>query len=372
MRQKTKLVQIIADSQIGGGTKHVLELLRHIDKEKFECYLLAPAGYLTEEAQKIKNVTVEMIRMKSKFDLASIYRIKKKLEEIESRGFPFTPLIAHSHGPRAGLFTSLIAPKAAVKIYTEHRWGENYRLKNWLNDFSQRKLLRWIYGRSNTVVAVSEGVKGFLIKQKFIKSGKITVIPNGIDLAEFDKKKINESNKAPVIGTVGSLFEIKGQKYLIEAMKEILESYPLATLEIVGEGPERENLKKLVHKLGLEKNVSFLGQKRGIAKIICGFDVFVLPSLAETFGIVVLEAFACGVPVVATRVDGVSDIIENGESGILVKPGDSRAIARGAIEILDHPVRAAKLKQGGLKRVKLFEWTKVAKDIEELYGKLVS
>lgn len=372
-KYKIKIVEIIADAKPGGGTSHVLNLLKKLDKDKFECYLICPAGDLSSKVKDIKGVEVANIDMISKTDLVSIYETKKEFERIQSTGFPFGPMIIHSHGPRAGFFTYLVGPRAAIKIYTEHSYNELYHIQGRINGWLQKKLLKSIYKKNKAIVAVSTSVKNFLIKLQSVKASKVLVIPNGIDLEEIEKssKKIKEINKAPVIGTVGNLYKLKGQKYLIQAMKGVVERFPFATLEIIGEGPERADLDTLIEESKLERHVTLLGQKSNIYEYMKHWDLFVLPSLSETFGITILEAYAAGVPVVATKTGGITDIVEHKKSGLLVESKNPKALSDAIIEILDHPAEASKLKHGGLERVKHFDWNKVIKEIEDLYLSLV-
>ncbi|MFA7253716.1 MAG: glycosyltransferase family 4 protein [Patescibacteria group bacterium] len=364
---KIKIVHIIADSKIGGGPNHVLGLLANLDKAKFDCYLICPSGYLSKEAKKIVGLTILNISMSSKFDFLSILALKRIISKIKIEGNPFGPLVIHSHGPRAGLFASMIASKNNIhKIYTEHRYGEGFRLTNFLNDFVQRQMIRKICRKQDLVIAVSTDVRNFIIKNKWASTAKISVISNAI-AASCQKKKINTSTRAPIIGNIGSLNKQKGQIHLIRAFAGVNTKYPLATLEIIGDGPELEVLKEEVRRLSLKKHVTFLGEKKDITRYMRHWSVFALPSIAETFGIVLLEAMNAGVPIVASKIGGVVDIIEDGKEGLLAEPASEKDLALKLLEILDHPALAAKLKRNAYERVKEFDWTKVIKKIEAAY-----
>ncbi|MDO8444123.1 MAG: glycosyltransferase family 4 protein [bacterium] len=369
--EKVKVVEIIADSSLGGGPKHVLGLLRHLDQTKFEPFLICPEGQLSNRASQISGIVIYHVPFKSKFDLISLFELRNFLSRIKSSHDPFGPMVVHSHGPRAGFFTSAAAPRGAYRVYTEHRWDSDFHLKNSLNEFWQKYMLMRSIRKANQVIAVSSSVRDFLIKDKLALKQQIVTIPNGIDMGTKDgrlkAKAIKAANRTPIIGTIGNLNSQKGQTYLIEAMKKVIEKFPLAVLEIIGEGELRESLKSKVESLKLERHVTLLGKKENVENYLRRWDVFVLPSIAETFGISILEAMLSGVPVVATRVGGIVDIVENKKSGWLVPSRNAEALAQTIIEIIDHPVLAAKLKRGGLERVKDFDWEKVIKEIEGIY-----
>lgn len=372
MTTKIKLVEIIADADLSGGPKHVLGILSHIDKNKFDPYLICPAGNLSVEAKKISGVSVINIPMRSKSDITAIVLIHQTIERIRAHRDPFGPMIVHIHGLRAGFLARIWKPKRVKIVYTEHRLDADYHLANPLNEAIQKFFTGFLNRRSSRVIAVSSSVKSFLVSAGLASSDRTVVIPNGIDLDHFrsKNKKIREDNRAPIIGTIGNLNIQKGQKYLIEAMPEILRIYPHATLEIIGEGPERSDLLALSQTLEIEHNIALLGQKNNIGEYLNRWDLFVLPSIAETFGIVILEAMAAGVPVVAAKVGGIKDIVKNGDEGILVEARIPAALSRAMLKILDSPVLAAKLKRGGIERVKDFDWKKIIVELEDLYQEI--
>lgn len=367
---KIKLVQVIADSGIGGGPNHVLGILRNIDKEKFECYLFCPAGYLANEARLISGVAVSTIRMKSKFDLPSILIFRSELSKIRATGDPFGPMIIHSHGPRASLMASLATPSGARQIYTEHIYGGEYSLKNPVNGWIQKTLLKSQNRKRDKVIAVSTSVKNYLIESGMANKEQVIIVPNGIDLdnstIKTQKSKL-ANNSIPVIGAIGSLNKNKGFEYLIEAVALAQKKYPLVSAEIIGDGPEKQNLLNRIKDKNLSHNVSLLGSKTDIDKYLRHWKALVVPSISETFGIVVLEGMSAGVPVIATKVGGITDIITNKKNGILVEPKDPAQIARAIEEVLAHPVLAAKLKREGLARAKDFSLKDIVKKLERVY-----
>lgn len=375
--QKIKLVQVIAEKNaVGGGPKHILGLLENIDKDKFEVWLICPKGELEKMAKRIERVKTIEIEMGSKFNLGAVFKIKKALQEIQAEGNPFGPMIVHSHGPRGGLLARKALPVGAISVYTEHIWGPGYHLEDKLNEWAQKKTLRALNNRTNLIIAVSKAVKQYLVDEKLAPEERTIVIPNGIAITSNLKpqtSKLRSKNyNNQIIGNVGSLNKMKGQIYLIRAMGEVVKHYPHAMAEIVGEGEERENIEREIKELSLERHITLLGKRSDVGKIMSRWSVFVLPSLAETFGITILEAYAAGVPVVASNISGISDLVKNKKTGLSVEPEDTKAISSSIIKLLDHPAEAAKLARGGKEKVKEYEWGKVIKKLENAYFNLVS
>lgn len=386
VNSKIKLVQIIAEiDAIGGGPKHVLGILNNIDQTKFDLFLICPAGELSSEAKNIKGIEVLNVDMDSKFNLSAILKIRKYLSQIQAKGNPFGPMIVHTHGPRAGLLGRESIKAGMISVYTEHIWGPGYHLENRFNEILQKRMLKRLNLKTHLVIAVSNAVKKYLIDEKLALEERVIVIPNGITItsnlkpprfakAPRDRQtsKIRSRNyNNQIIGTVGSLKKIKGQIFLIQAMPEVIKKFPHLMLEIVGEGEERENLQSQISNLKIERHVTLLGKKNHIEEIISRWSVFVLPSIAETFGISILEANAAGVPVVASGVGGVADIIKDQKTGILIEPEKPHQIAKAIIKLLEHPAYAAKLARGGREKVREFEWKKVIGQLEKAYLKLV-
>lgn len=211
-------------------------------------------------------------------------------------------------------------------------------------------------------VPVSKATRDFWVRHYGISPEKTRVIYNGIDTEEFDPKAIGtdptEFDGKPVVGTVGSLTPVKGQSSLIKAAPEILERFPDAEFVLVGDGPLRDELESLARNLGVEEHVRFTGIRQDIPEILSQFDVFVFPSrpansqrVAETLGIAVLEAMAMEVPVIASDTGGVSEVIEQGESGLLVSPDDPGAIVKSVETIISNQSVGDELARSGRERV---------------------
>jgi glycosyltransferase involved in cell wall biosynthesis len=370
---KIKLIQVIADSSLTGGPRHVLGLLSNIDKKKFDLLLIAPRGWLTSEVTKIPGVEIRIIDFKSKFSIESLIKLKKDIGEFRAKKNPFSPLIVHAHGPRAGYFSRLSLRPGEQFIYTEHIWSGEYKMKNWLNQGFQLYGIRLICSRADLVIAVSKSVKKFLEMKAIKDKEKIVVIPNAIDMTSRELlAKPEKKSGELMIGTVGALVKRKGQIYLIRAFAKVTMSLPKARLEIIGEGPERTRLQEEIKILGLESKVQLLGEQKKPGKFMTRWDLFVLPSLSEVFGIVILEAFEAKLPVVATNVGGIPEIIKNGENGVLLPPSNTERLAKAISWLLAERKDRERLAKAGFETLRdRYDWSKIILEIENIYTALV-
>jgi glycosyltransferase involved in cell wall biosynthesis len=199
----------------------------------------------------------------------------------------------------------------------------------------------------------------------------IKVIPNGISNTRF---KIwsgikHQDRSFKTLICVAILRPLKGLDYLIEALKIICERYTSTQLIIIGDGDDRKKLETLAHNLGLSDNIAFLGKKPNteIPKFLAESDIFVFPSLSEGFPNVLLEAMASGLPVVATNISGISEIIKDGENGLLVKPKNSQDLAEKILYLFQNDKLIRKMSENNLKTAKEYNWDIITAQLEEIY-----
>ena len=234
---------------------------------------------------------------------------------------------------------------------------------------SRRNCLKnFIYRKANFCIAVSRAVE-----ENFRKIGvkNIKVIPNGIDLEKF-KGLNHKKHDGFIVMTVARLEKIKGIEYLIKAFSRC--DLPRRShLLIIGNGSERKNLENLVEKLKLKEKVKFLGQvpNKEIPEYLAMADCFVLPSLKEGFGIVILEAQAAGIPVIGTKVGGILDLIKDQETGILVEPSNSEEIAGAIAKIYSNPDFSQNLIQNAKINLEKYDWQNIAESVYKVYIKFM-
>ena len=237
-------------------------------------------------------------------------------------------------------------------------------------------------------ICVSRGVEEFWFGDSEIfdpdnvnKSRKHFTIYNAIDTVAIanavnavDKNKMKEMlgiAGRPVIGIVGRLAHQKGHNVLLDAMARVIKEFPDVVLIIIGEGPERQKLGEKALALNINKNILWMEAQpqNKVFEFYAIINIFAMPSLYEGFGLTAAEAMAASVPVVATKVEGLSEVIEDGVSGYLVPAGNSLAFGEAVIKLLKDPQKAKAIGQNGYKRVKkLFSLKNFSDSMKEIYS----
>jgi glycosyltransferase involved in cell wall biosynthesis len=240
-------------------------------------------------------------------------------------------------------------------------------------------ILQWVYWRTlarslfniaervicltnNDAAIVAELVGGY---------DKISVIPNGVDVNFF---KPSKQKVKGLIVWVGRFVPEKGLVYLLEAMRDIVKDVPLAKLLLVGDGIMMSDLKRLSRQLGLASHVEFLGAvgRATVAEILSKASVFAFPSMREGLPFSVLEAMACGVPIVGSDISGVNDIVVDGASGLLVQPRNSRSLAKAIISLLKDDERRKIMSETERKiTVNNYSWSSVIQKISDVYNAVI-
>lgn len=234
------------------------------------------------------------------------------------------------------------------------------------------KLHRATVRRCDRLIAITTRVKE--LYTKIIDEKRISVIPFAVDTDVFKPSLTSSGNDGLEILYSGSLYPLKGVDYLIRAMANVNKHGLKARLTIVGEGQQKEDLMVLTRKLGISRNVMFEGlvPYADMPKYYKQCDVFCFPTLGEPFGEAVIEAMACGKPVIATNVGGPSEIIQDKVDGILVPPSNPEAIAQQIIRLIDDRNEAHMLGERARETaVNRFSWSTVAEKYHQLYSELL-
>jgi glycosyltransferase involved in cell wall biosynthesis len=234
-----------------------------------------------------------------------------------------------------------------------------------------RWITRYALSRADAVTATGPALADATMR--FMPPGRdVHSIPYGVDLDRFRPAEAPAPQGRAVIGTVSRLSREKGLHHLIDAVASS-ELRKAATVRIAGEGPERARLEAQVRERGLEGVVEFAGwlDYDDVPAFLRSLDIFVLPSLFEGFGVAAVEASAAGLPVVASQVQGLPDVVIDGETGILFPPADPAALARAIGNLLHDPMRARAMGEAGRAFVsQRYDWSRNAAEMERLYIQL--
>ena len=239
-------------------------------------------------------------------------------------------------------------------------------------------LFRWSRRSVARLVAVSEDNRRRLIELYRVPAGKIRTIYNGFDpllLADGApatlRPELGLSDDQPLILVLGRLSANKGQRYLIEAAPAILARFPGVHFVFAGNPEGRADLDQRIRDLGLESHFSMLGFRSDVVNLLKSSDLFVLPSLAEGFSLSLVEAMAAGVPVVATRVGGAAEALEDGRNGFLVPPGDVGALERAVITALSLDAQSREsVRRAARQTAQRFSFDETARRMLEIYSEL--
>lgn len=353
-------------------------LAKFLNKENYSP-ILAWSDYpaLDKWSDKFSKEDIPVIRLKvkSKHDPQHYFQLKQIIKEQK-----IDLIHAHVWNPASCRYAFMAANQNTPIIITEHDPFPLPFLKNLIKKHFLNKVSK--------IITVSENNAKLLKKLYPNHKKKINVIHNGIDLEWWhsqllrfphqERKEIKENifqarEDSLILITIAALHERKGLKYLIEAMPDITAKYPNIKLVILGEGPEENELKKLVESLKLANHIEFLGRRKETPKFLKSSDIFVLPSRREAFGMVNLEAMVTSLPVIATKVGGIPEIIENGKNGLLVEPENTSALSGAILKFIKDPELRKKIGEAGYRTVvEKFDAEKMAQEYEKIYNQTLS
>lgn len=336
------ILQMLPELNVGGVETGTVDLARFLVKLGHKAVVVSGGGELVRELESFGAIHYQLpVHEKSIFTIVKM--IPRLVEIIKKEQIDI--IHARSRVP------AWIAYFASRKTHTT--------FITTCHGYYKKHIFSYVMGWGRSVIVLSNIIGRHMIDDFAVPYERIRLIPRSVDLERFryispDKKRLKEFN----VGMIGRLTPIKGHLYFIKAMAKVARVIPYFKIWIVGDaGASRENYKEeiqvLVKRLGLWHATHFLGIQRNIPAILAQLDVLVLATTTqEAFGRVIIEAQASGVPVIATRVGGVIDIVEDGKTGLLVPPADSTSIADGIIKIFNEPSLARKLAENAYKKVK--------------------
>jgi glycosyltransferase involved in cell wall biosynthesis len=334
----------------GGVGRHVRDLAEGLSDRGHEVVLCGPAapGGMARLPPRVSHVPLELDRPISPGDdLAALLQLSRILRRTR-------PDVLHTHSSKAGAVgrVARLARPGMPVVYTPH----GYAFAGWFTSSRHRRAYREIERAlaplTTRVVCVCEAEARLGATVGFRR--RIRVVYNGIRAAETgptDERMQALREKGPLICVLTQLRPGKGIETLIDATPSILEGHPALQVAIWGEGPELELLQVRACEAGVVDSLHVLGPSLDPLAALRGADVFVHPSLAESFPYAILEAMAVGRPIVASDVGGIGEALVNGDSGLLVPAGSAPALAEALIALLDDPGRRAEIGAAARRRV---------------------
>jgi glycosyltransferase involved in cell wall biosynthesis len=325
-RRRRRVLHLITSFEIGGTERQAVELLKRLDQERYDVRLAAlrnEGPFYEEIAARFPDVP--------EFPLTSFYNANavKQLARLRRQMISQKIDILHAHDFYSGIIGAAAARMAGVKVIAAQR-----HLK-----LSDRRVHAWgtrmIHSMAHRILVNSEAIRDLIIEQGSAPPSKIAVIRNGVlesRASRSDSRNLlcGELGLDPnvrLIGMVARLQPVKGHRFFIEAATTVLRERTDVHFLLVGDGPLRAEIENQAGDLGIADRIHLLGDRTDVTDLVSAFDLLVLASLHEGLPNSVMEAMAAGVPVVATAVGGTKELIVDGETGYLVPPADTGALA---------------------------------------------
>jgi glycosyltransferase involved in cell wall biosynthesis len=302
---------------------------------------------------------------KTEMDLSAAWRLSRLIKRL-------APDIVHAHDPHgvamAALALSMSTQLAKPPLVAARR--VDFHLKD-------NALSRWKYRQVDCFICASEAIRRMVIADG-VPAARVVTVHEGIDLGRVEAAPAANlhaelwlPHHAPVVGNVAALVPHKGHRHLIEAAAIVIQKVPDARFVIAGEGELRAPLERQIKERRLEKHVFLAGFRPDILSVHKGFDIFVMSSVTEGLGTSLLDAMACGRPVVATTAGGMPEVVADGRTGILVPPRDHEAMASAIVTLLTDDAARADMGAAGLARVRtMFSAERMVQDTLGVYRRV--
>ncbi len=383
MIERRKILYCITKGNWGGAQRYVYDLASSLPSDLYDITVLIGSGKtLADKLQKVGIKTITLGKLTRNISLLKDFIAFLKIIKIFWRE---KPDIIHLNSSKMGFLGALAGrlTRRPKIIFTGHGWA--------FNEDRSKIQKKWIYllhlitiKLARKTIAVSEETRKQIAKKKKIAK-KIIVIRNGIEAINFLDRDIARSEickKLPIdlelknniwLGTISELHKNKGLKYIIEAMHLLNmasdHESDLPNLIIIGEGERREKLQQRINRYNLEKNIFLVGRLDEAEKYLMAFDIFTLTSITEALPYVILEAGQAGLPIIASGVGGIPEIIDDMKDGILVRPKEPEEIYKALTFLLNNPEKSLILGQNIQKKI-LTEFTKetMVKETIKLYN----
>jgi sugar transferase (PEP-CTERM/EpsH1 system associated) len=361
------VAQILWSLDVGGLERVVVDLVRGLDRERFESvvYCLEREGTWADDIRSACE-RVESLDKPPGRSYGLPLRIARMLKRDRVD-------VVHTHNFGPLLYGGLAARLARVRgvVHTLHGAEASERREH--RTFQRLRLF-------DRMVAVSDDVKRVAIESGGVDPSRITTVYNGIDTSKYSsatgrgdevRRQLVVARDERLVGVVARLTPEKDHATLLDAFRLVVNTHPNCRLVVVGDGELKGALVSQSQSLGIEDRVTFLGSRSDVPELVFAFDVVVLPSKVEGLGITLLEAMAAGRPTVGARAGGIPEVVVEGETGLLVDPGDAPGFAVAIARLLNDDTLAAEMGRNGRARVeRRFGLAGMISSYEAIYEKI--
>jgi sugar transferase (PEP-CTERM/EpsH1 system associated) len=373
MTEKTPLIcQLVHGLPVGGTEVLVDRLIRRLS-ERFR-FVIACLDEIGELGDILRHDGFEVLLLSRRpgFDWNAVRRIATLIHERR-----VTLIHAHQYTPFAYAAAARLFRTRGKLLFTEH--GRFYP-----DQVSRKRRLfnRCMIRREDRMVAVGKTVRSALVDLEGLPPDRIDVVYNGVDLSRIDsdrshrqavRAELSVTNDEFLVLQVARLDRIKDHATAIRAIAAAAQHNHRLRLMIVGEGPERQTIERLVARHGLERRIVLLGQRRDIPRLLEAADAFLLSSVSEGIPVTVIEAMAAGVPVVATAVGGVPELVVDGETGLLAPRGDDQKLSECLLRLAtDGQLRDRIRRDARLRIESNFSEDRMVQSYHQLYEEMLS
>ena len=336
-----KILHIETGKNLYGGAYQVLQLLNGLNNSRYENLLLCPSDSRIATMTKYPT-EVYKAPIVGELDPRFFFHLRRAINE-------FKPDILHAHSRRGADFWCALTARVGLygKVLTRR-----------VDNPEQKWLARTKYRFYDRIIVISEAIGRVLLSEGVPKT-KISVVRSAVDYCDYqgksDKnwfcKEFGVSKNKTVIGMISQFIPRKGHRYLIEAIPQIVTEFPHLCVLFLGKGPLKEDLRVQCKNTGIEDYIRFPGFRTDIPRILPCLDVVIHPALKEGLGVALIQAAAAGVPIIATRVGGIPEIVRDKFNGLLINPESTEAIVSAVKELLSEPETAQRLGENGKKLV---------------------
>jgi len=367
MAAPQRIAFVITDLDPGGAERALVEIVSRLDRTRWSptVFNLSCTGVLSTRLREL-GVPCEDLGRGRRPELRVIWRLYRAIAR-------FDPELVQSFLFHANVASRLAALLAGVPVVVSGIRVAEHRRNGHLAWDRRTQFL------ATHNVCVSEGVARFSTLTGGLPAAKVSVIPNGVDFDRFDRavpldrSDLAIPSAAPVLVGVGRLDPQKGWELLIDAMPAVWAEIPEARLLIAGDGPLRDDLKTRIDAIDTRARIRLLGYRDDIPRLLKTADLVVAPSQWEGMPNAVLEGMAAGRPIVATAAEGVTELIEPGQHGLVVPVGDGHALAKAIVQMLTNRDAARWMGQAARDRARTgFTWGRVASAYDDLYRRLLA